>query len=71
MQAMVPTLHAKSPAADVNRLAGADGRAHGYLTSTLELRSGLEIRALPVAALPKELQSEFLRMQQSWERGAF
>lgn len=59
-----PTVPAAVPAA----VARMDG-AHGYLTSSFELRAGLEISAVAMAHLPAELLQEFQRLRSSWEPG--
>ena len=40
--------------------------APGYLTSSFELRSGLEVSAVALSQLPAEVMCELLRLQDSW-----
>lgn len=42
--------------------------AAGYLVSSLELRMGLQMRAVPDGALSLDELRELLRMQASWAR---
>lgn len=46
--------------------AGHADNSAGYLMSSLELRAGLQMRAIPPGALPLEELGELLRMQASW-----
>jgi len=48
--------------------AGHADSTAGYLLSSLELRSGLQMRAVPQGGLSLEELSELLRMQASWAR---
>ncbi len=40
--------------------------APGYLTSSFELRAGLEVSAVALCQLPTEVMRELQRMQGSW-----
>jgi hypothetical protein len=40
--------------------------ASGYMLSSLELRAGLDVWAVPAGALPLDLLGELLRLQASW-----
>jgi hypothetical protein len=41
--------------------------AHGYLMSSLELRTGLEVSALAFTLLPADLLREFHRLHRCWD----
>ncbi len=41
--------------------------ASGYLTSSFELRAGLEVSALALSQVPAEVMHELLRLQGSWD----
>lgn len=47
-------------------MLGHADSATGYLVSSLELRAGLQMRAIPPGALPLEELGELLRMHASW-----
>ncbi len=40
--------------------------APGYLTSSFELRAGLEVSALALSQLPAEVLGELMRLRDSW-----
>lgn len=40
--------------------------APGYLTSSFELRAGLEVSAIALSQLPAEVLRELLRLRESW-----
>lgn len=42
--------------------------ASGYMLSSMELRAGLDVRAISAAKLPLELLRELLRLQASWSK---
>jgi hypothetical protein len=44
--------------------------APGYLTSSFELRAGLEVSAVALSQLPAEVMRELLRLQGSWDGSA-
>jgi hypothetical protein len=49
---------------------GAKETPNSYLTSSLELRAGLVLRAIPPGALPLDELAELLRMQAIWAKPA-
>jgi hypothetical protein len=44
--------------------------AAGYLTSSFDLRAGLEVSAVALSQLPAEVMRELLRLRDSWETPA-
>lgn len=41
----------------------------GYLMSSMELRSGLQVREVRVSALPLEIARELARLRRTWAGG--
>lgn len=54
-----------APAAVPVPAVGAEP-APGYLTSSFELRAGLEVSAIALSQLPAEVLRELLRLRESW-----
>jgi hypothetical protein len=44
----------------------ASDSAPGYVTSSYDLRAGLDVRLVAVAQLPSDLLREFQRLRQCW-----
>ena len=44
--------------------------AAGYLTSSFDLRTGLEVSAVALSQVPAEMMRELLRLRDSWETPA-
>jgi hypothetical protein len=44
----------------------ASDSAPGYVTSSFDLRAGLDVRLVAVAQLPSDLLREFQRLRQCW-----
>ncbi|MBL8287337.1 MAG: hypothetical protein JNL85_05070 [Rubrivivax sp.] len=67
--AMAAAAAAAPAASAVEPPAQAPG-AHGYWLSSLELRRGVEVKAIGVRAVPTEALRELLRMRESWRHPA-
>lgn len=50
--------------------SGVSRGMSGYMLSSMELRSGLDVQAISTSRLPLDLLSELLRLHDSWPKPA-
>jgi len=64
---MRPTMPATTTDAPAPSAAWRVDGAPGYLTSSFELRTGLEVTALTLSQLPAEVLRELQRLRNCWD----